>query len=424
VPRAAIIAGLTAFLVLAGTGFAAAVWTSNVSSLSGTVNGGTLAVTVTPADIAGLNAVYSPSVLTDTAAISVTNTGNVPADYTLLIKAASNGLSNVTTLTGWVVTSLSQCTAGSAVGSPSGSAILSTGLSTNDSVAVGATDIFCARTSIPSTYATTVGAASLPTVLVTYSKGSWSGSLTGSATQSVADTVAPSAPGRPTATGTTAATTKLTWTASTDNVAVTNYDIYRGGTIVGTVAAPVVTFTDSGLTGATNYSYTVKARDAAGNASAASAARLVTTTAFDTSVDYRVTFGSPGLCIDGGVAPPVAGTPLVTLDCQAGRNQTWQFVNVSGSNYKIVSSASPSFVWDISGASTTDGSWVTLWNYSGNNNQLWALGSEGNGKAHFTNLNSGRCLTLYGATQAQNYHIAQYTCDGSASQTFTLTQLP
>jgi cellulose 1,4-beta-cellobiosidase len=73
----------------------------------------------------------------------------------------------------------------------------------------------------------------------------------------------------------------LTWARATDNVAVSRYDITRGGTLVGTaaqVASGNVTFTDTGLTPSTPYSYVVTAFDAAGN-SAASDAVPVTTTA-------------------------------------------------------------------------------------------------------------------------------------------------
>ncbi|MHC5795620.1 RICIN domain-containing protein [Lacisediminihabitans sp. FW035] len=420
-PRAAIAGGLALFLVLAGAGVATAVWTA-LSPLSSTVSSGRLSVTVTPADVANLNATYSPAVLSDTAAVSVTNSGTVPANYTVQIKAASNGLSNATTLTGWIVTSLSQCTAASAVGAQSGSAVLSTGLSTADSVAVGAVDIFCVRTTIPASYATTVGPPSVPTVLLTYTQGSWSGTSTATASQTVADTLAPSAPGTPLASGTTAAKTTLSWAASTDNVAVTSYDVYRKGTLAGTVSAPTVTFTDSGLTGGTTNAYTVKARDAAGNVSTASAARNVTTAVFDTSVNYQVNFTAANFCVDGGASPGANGNSLVTLACQTGRSQTWQFANVSGANYKIVSTASPSLVWDISGASTTDGSPAITWGWSGSNNQLWTITSEGNGKVHVASVNSGKCLTL--KSNASGSQVQQYTCDGTATQTFTLTQVP
>jgi chitodextrinase len=82
-------------------------------------------------------------------------------------------------------------------------------------------------------------------------------------------------------TGTTSSTAALSWTASSDNVAVTGYDVYRGSTLAATVAG--TTFTDTGLTPSTAYSYAVKAHDAAGNQSAASAAITATTAAGSTT---------------------------------------------------------------------------------------------------------------------------------------------
>ncbi|MEQ1743183.1 MAG: fibronectin type III domain-containing protein [Candidatus Nitrotoga sp.] len=59
----------------------------------------------------------------------------------------------------------------------------------------------------------------------------------------------------------------LSWTASTDNVGVTGYKVYRGGTLVG---SPVTTsYSDTGLTASTSYSYTLAACDAVNNCSSA-----------------------------------------------------------------------------------------------------------------------------------------------------------
>ena len=79
------------------------------------------------------------------------------------------------------------------------------------------------------------------------------------------DTQAPTAPGNLQAGGTTTSSTTLTWTASTDNVGVTGYQIRRNGTLITTTNA--LTYADSGLSPATAYTYTVAAVDAAGNVS-------------------------------------------------------------------------------------------------------------------------------------------------------------
>ncbi|OWK73023.1 peptidase M4 [Flavobacteriaceae bacterium JJC] len=89
------------------------------------------------------------------------------------------------------------------------------------------------------------------------------------------DTIAPSAPTNLTASGTTSVATNLSWSASTDNVGVTGYDVYSGATLLGNTAATSASIT--GLTASTTYNFTVKAKDAAGNASAASNVLSVTT---------------------------------------------------------------------------------------------------------------------------------------------------
>lgn len=91
------------------------------------------------------------------------------------------------------------------------------------------------------------------------------------------DTTVPSTPASLTASGTTSTSTNLSWTASTDNVGVTGYNIYQGTTLKG--SSTTTSFTVTGLTASTAYSFTVKAKDAAGNLSAASNAVSVTTSA-------------------------------------------------------------------------------------------------------------------------------------------------
>ncbi|MFE2628333.1 discoidin domain-containing protein, partial [Streptomyces sp. NPDC059374] len=62
---------------------------------------------------------------------------------------------------------------------------------------------------------------------------------------------------------------KLTWQASSDNVKVTGYDVYGNNQLLKSVAGDVTTYTDTPSAGAT-VTYHVKAKDAAGNVSAAS----------------------------------------------------------------------------------------------------------------------------------------------------------
>ncbi|MDT0482665.1 MULTISPECIES: carbohydrate binding domain-containing protein [Streptomyces] len=91
------------------------------------------------------------------------------------------------------------------------------------------------------------------------------------------DTQAPSAPGSLRSTGKTSSSVSLAWNASSDNVGVTAYDVYSGSNQVLSVSGTSATV--SGLAASTSYTFTVKARDAAGNVSAASNAVSVTTDA-------------------------------------------------------------------------------------------------------------------------------------------------
>jgi fibronectin type 3 domain-containing protein len=66
----------------------------------------------------------------------------------------------------------------------------------------------------------------------------------------------------------------LSWTASTDNVGVTEYQIWRASNAAGPfsqiAATTATTYTNSGLTSGSTWYYYVTASDAAGNVSAAS----------------------------------------------------------------------------------------------------------------------------------------------------------
>ncbi|MFC7774780.1 M4 family metallopeptidase [Flavobacterium sp. GCM10027622] len=95
------------------------------------------------------------------------------------------------------------------------------------------------------------------------------------------DTTVPTTPTNLAASGTTSSSTNLTWTASTDNVGVTGYNIYNGATLVTTSTSNSATV--AGLTASTAYTFTVRAKDAAGNLSAASNAVNVTTLAGGTT---------------------------------------------------------------------------------------------------------------------------------------------
>ncbi|MFI6943367.1 glycosyl hydrolase family 18 protein [Streptomyces sp. NPDC050418] len=93
---------------------------------------------------------------------------------------------------------------------------------------------------------------------------------------SVPGDAAPSAPGTPTASDITDTSVKLSWGAATDDKGVKNYDVLRDGSVVATVTG--TSYTNTGLTAGTDYSYTVQARDTADQTGPVSGARAVRTT--------------------------------------------------------------------------------------------------------------------------------------------------
>ncbi|MFF8724923.1 glycosyl hydrolase family 18 protein [Streptomyces sp. NPDC015171] len=129
---------------------------------------------------------------------------------------------------------------------------------------------------------------------------------------------APSAPGTPTASSVTDTSVKLGWSAATDDKGIKNYDVLRDGTKVATVTSP--SYTDTGLTAGTDYSYTVQARDTADQTGPVSGAVKVHTTG-------------------GGTTPPPTGDKVklgyFTEWGIYGRNYNVKNLVTSGSAAKI-----------------------------------------------------------------------------------------
>nr|WP_299381506.1 fibronectin type III domain-containing protein [Allomuricauda sp.] len=101
----------------------------------------------------------------------------------------------------------------------------------------------------------------------------------------VPDNEAPSAVTDLAASNTTSTTTTLNWSASTDNIGVTNYEVFQDGVSIGNTGVNT-TLNVTGLTPNTSYDFTVFAEDAAGNTSTVSNTETVLTNAGGGVTDY------------------------------------------------------------------------------------------------------------------------------------------
>ena len=138
-------------------------------------------------------------------------------------------------------------------------------------------------------------------VLVRDEMPGWTGS--GGST----DNQSPTAPTNLSSTATTTTTVSLTWSASSDNVGVTGYDIYNNGSWIASSSSASVNVT--GLSPGTAYSFTAKAFDAAGNYSAASNVVNVSTqsgggslTNLSLNKSVTTSSGAGGYAVDGNTA--------------------------------------------------------------------------------------------------------------------------
>lgn len=223
------------------------------------------------------------------------------------------------------------------------------------------------------------------------------------------DTEAPSNPTNLSASNVTDTTVDLSWNPSTDNVGVTGYDVYQGATNLGTVAGTTAQVT--GLTAGTAYSFSVRARDAAGNISGASNTVSITTTGGGgggctggVGVPYSESFESSIGAWTQSTADDInwtrdsGGTPSSNTGPSSGSNGAfYMYVEASGNgtgypNKRAIlnspcidlggqSAASFNFDYHMYGAAdmgsialeaSTDGtSWTSLWSQTGNQGNQW-----------------------------------------------------
>ena len=155
------------------------------------------------------------------------------------------------------------------------------------------------------------------------------------------DTQAPSTPSNLVASNTSQTSTQLSWSPSTDNVGASGYDVYQGTNLITTTGS--TSYNVNGLTANTTYNFTVRAKDAAGNMSAASNTTSVTTDAVvltycnsngnNTNYEYIDYVGLGGINNGTAANGGYADFTNVIGDVSYGTNTIILSVGFTGSSY-------------------------------------------------------------------------------------------
>jgi fibronectin type 3 domain-containing protein len=125
----------------------------------------------------------------------------------------------------------------------------------------------------------------------------------------------------------------LDWPASTDNVGVSGYEIYRGGVSLGTTS--MTQYVDSALAAGTNYTYTVRAVDAAGNKSDASSnlnAKTVASSTSSTGTLAGAVYDRTGRPLANAVVK-LALPSGATKSTKTNASGVWKFSNLQPASY-------------------------------------------------------------------------------------------
>jgi len=177
----------------------------------------------------------------------------------------------------------------------------------------------------------------LSSVLLSSGCGSSSSS---SSTPPAPDTTAPTVPIHLTAVAASDTRVSLRWRASTDNVGVTTYSINRNGALLATTTTATTVYSDTTCTANTTYTYSVAARDAAGNVSQFSSGAVTTTLGV-------------GLGDTSAPQPPGTVNAIASSSNQISLSWSVPYDNIGVSGYNIYRAASASGMPAKIGTSTT-----------------------------------------------------------------------
>jgi Alpha-L-arabinofuranosidase B, catalytic/Carbohydrate binding module (family 6)/Ricin-type beta-trefoil lectin domain-like len=161
------------------------------------------------------------------------------------------------------------------------------------------------------------------------------------------------------------------------------------------------------------------------NGSTAQAFTLVPNAGINASSWYEVVNEASGLCATAAGGSTANGAAVQDSACTGATSQLWQFVPTSVSGYEEVlneNAQSEGESWNITGGTTatSPGALLQTWNYggTGNTNALFGAVLQYSGYYTFAADSSGLCIDA--PSTSSGAQLEQNTCDGNASQLFSL----
>jgi len=401
-------------LTLVGGAPAQATWSAPERPVTATVAAGTLAIS--QSGFASLATTYTSSALSATSPITITNTGTVPAPFSLQLGAQSaTPLAGAADVRVWPVASAAGCTPSTVASGVTGRTWTSIGAVTG-TLTAAATTVYCVRSTVTQAQRfALVGSSVTATASVTAAQGSWTSTTTATAVQTVANTLTPSIP---TKVSESDSSISLVWNAPSDTAAVTGYQIFRDSALIATVPVGQRSYTDTGLDVLKYYTYRIRSIHSATpldvspfTAAISHASGWITTTS-----SYEIRNTASLLCVTGEGAGTTAGSALVSSNCNRRGSQFWQFV-VDGDYLKVTPTNTPSLFWDS--ASDHNSILRAASNISAQKFEIVSV-TPGSGTFYLRDRN-GLCLDTTGPlTASNNTQLRVATCIAAASQTFTL----
>lgn len=403
---------LVLFLTLTAGTATHAYFTSAPMTVSSTGQAGT--VESAQAGLSGLSSTYGSNSAVSATLITVTNTGTLDSDVRYTLRSSSRAVSGAA-FSVWSVASAAACSPQSTP--PSGSTVYgSLPPAMTGYLTAGAGASYCLKVEMSQAERARHSGSTLAlTGELVSTLGSWTGGHSATAAISIVDDQAPSVPGIR-LDRVSGYSTRVSWSASTDDVGVAGYRILRGGTTVATVSAGTTSWTDTSLRSGTSYTWAVEAFDAAGNRTR-SGSLSARTLAVTTNAPYYLYFVNGSRCVDASGVNSALGTPIHIWDCVGGANQIWTLRAAGDGSYQFEPTHSTNTV--IGSPNANAGQQLQLTAKSSASTR-WTIETQGS-SYRFVNDATGMCMDISGNGTANGTAVTQWQCGaGNTAQYFTL----